>query len=122
MNLKNYIKPMAAFALICGAPLLQAQVLGGGLGGGLNGAMGGTLGNGMGSLGGNGQGSVGGNLGGDMGGALDHGDALRRHAGGAVERTRDMGSRAHDRVSSTRDAVGGTASSAASSKVRFAIG
>ena len=55
MNFKTFIKPVAAFALICGAPLLQAQVLGGGATGGLGGNLGGTLGNGMGSIGGNGQ-------------------------------------------------------------------
>ena len=37
MNFKTFIKPVAAFALICGAPLLQAQVLGGGATGGLGG-------------------------------------------------------------------------------------
>jgi hypothetical protein len=75
MNFKNLIRPMAAFALICGAPLVQAQVLGGGATGGLGGAVGGTLGGGMGSIGGNGQG----NAGGTLGGTLDHGDTLRRH-------------------------------------------
>ena len=44
MNFKHLIKPVAAFALICGAPLLQAQVLGGGATGGLGGTLGGSLG------------------------------------------------------------------------------
>jgi hypothetical protein len=64
---KNFLKSLAAFALICGAPLVQAQVLGGGATGGLGGNLGGTLGTGMGSgmgtLGGNGQGSLAGTLG-----------------------------------------------------------
>ncbi len=104
MNFKTFIKPVAAFALICGAPLIQAQVLGGGATGGLGGAVGGTLGGGMGSIGGTGQG----NAGGTLGGTLDHGDTLRRHTSGAVDRTRDTGSRVRDRATSTRDTVSGT--------------
>ena len=89
MNFKNFIKPVAAFALICGAPLVEAQVLGGGATGGLGGSLGGALGGGMGSIGGNGQGS----LGGTLGGGLDHGDTLRRHTTGAVERTLEIADR-----------------------------
>ena len=85
---KYFIKSAAAFALICGAPLLQAQVLGGGATGGLGGSLGGTLGGGMGSVGGMG------NAGGTLGGSLDHGDTLRRHASGAVDRTRETTGRA----------------------------
>ena len=88
------IKPVAVFALICGAPLLQAQVLGGGAGGGLGGSLGGTLGGGMGSIGGMGQGSANGAL----GGSLDHSDTLRRHATGALDRTRETTGRVRDRV------------------------
>jgi hypothetical protein len=108
---KNIIKSLAAFALIGGAPLLQAQVLGGGATGGLGGNLGGTLGNGMGSIGGSGQGSMGGTL----GGTFDHGDTLRRHTTGAVDRTRETGGRVRDRASGTRDVITGTGSSAASS-------
>jgi len=118
MNFKNFIKPVAAFALICGAPLLQAQVLGGGATGGLGGNLGGTLGNGMGSIGGNGQGSMGGTL----GGSLDHGDMLRRHTTGAVDRAHETGGRVRDRASGTRDAVAGTATSAASTATSSAQG
>src|SRR5687767_6068818 len=107
---KSIIKPMAAVALICGAPLIQAQVLGGGATGGLGGSLGGTLGNGMGSVGGMGQGNVGGTL----GGSLDHGDTLRRTSSGAVERTRDTTRRARqgvtDRAATTRDTAQGTLS------------
>ena len=111
MNFKYLIKPVAAFALICGAPLLQAQVLGGGATGGLGGTLGGTLGGGTGSIGGMGQGGVGGTL----GGSLDHGDTLRRHATGTVDRTREISGRVRDRAASTRDTVQGTAASTASS-------
>ena len=118
MNFKTFIKPVAAFALICGAPMLQAQVLGGGATGGLGGNLGGTLGNGMGSIGGNGQGSMGGTL----GGSLDHGDMLRRHTTGAVDRAHETGGRVRDRASGTRDAVAGTATSAASTATSSAQG
>src|SRR5215510_11328629 len=115
-NLK--IKTVAVLALICGAPLIQAQVLGGGAAGGLGGNLGGTLGNGMGSIGGNGQGS----LGGTLGGSLDHGDTLRRHTTGAVDRTREVGGRARERAAGTRDVITGTASSAASTAASSAQG
>src|SRR6478752_7463163 len=106
----NNFKTIAVLALICGAPLLQAQVLGGNAAGGLGGGLGGTLGSGMGSMSGNGQGAFGGNL----GGTFDHGDALRRHAGNAVDRTRDVGSRVHDRADNTRSAAQGAGESAVS--------
>src|SRR3954465_3254760 len=96
---KNFIKLIAACALIIGAPLVEAQVLGGGATGGLGGNLGGTLGNGMGSIGGNGQGSMDGTLGGN----LEHGAPLRRHTTGAVDRTRDVGGRVRDRAAGTRD-------------------
>ena len=115
MNFKNSIKTIAVFALICGAPLLQAQVLGGNATGGLGGGLGGTLSGAGGSLGGMGQGNVGGSI----GGTFDHGDTLRRHATGTVDRTREIGGEvrqgASDRASSTRDTAQGAASSAVSS-------
>jgi hypothetical protein len=86
MKFKYSIKPVAVFALICGAPLLQAQVLGGNATGGLGGGLGGTLSGAGGSIGGMGQGNVGGSI----GGTLDHGDTLRRHATGTVDRTREI--------------------------------
>src|SRR5262245_1589803 len=107
---KSIIKPVAAFALICGAPLIQAQVLGGGATGGLGGGLGGTLGNGMGSVNGMGHGGIDGTL----SGGLDHGDTLRRHASGAVERTRETTGRVKDRAATTRDNAHGALSSAAS--------
>ena len=66
MNIKHLIKPVAVLAVICGAPVLQAQILGGGAGGGLGGSLGGTLGSGMGSVGGMGQGGMNGALGGSL--------------------------------------------------------
>ena len=65
---------LAVFALICGAPLIQAQVLGGGAAGGLGGGLNGTLGGGMGSIGGAGNGAASGSL----GGGLDGTGTLRR--------------------------------------------
>ena len=73
-------KTLAALAVFCGAPLLHAQVLGGGATGGLGGNLGGTLGGGMGSIAAQGHGNVGGTL----GGAFDHGDTVRRAATGTV--------------------------------------
>ena len=64
MNIKHLIKPVAVLAFVCGAPVLQAQVLGGNAGGGLGGSLGGTLGGGMGSVGGMGQGNGTGAIGG----------------------------------------------------------
>src|SRR3954465_9579179 len=101
---KALIKSAVAFALVCGAPLIQAQVLGGG--GGLGGNLGGTLGGGMGSIGGMGQGSMNGTL----GGTFDHGDTLRRAGSDTLERTRDAGGRVRDRAAGTRDTVQGAAS------------
>src|SRR5688500_19852962 len=97
MNKSFFIKPVVAFALICGAPLLQAQVLGGNAGGALGGGLGGTLGGGMGSIGGMGQGSANGAL----GGSIDRTDTLRRHTSGTLERTRETTGQVRDRVSST---------------------
>src|SRR3954465_5402844 len=99
MNFKHVIKPVAAFALLCGAPLLQAQVLGGGAAGGLGGNLGGTLGSGMGSA----TGSI--------GGTFDRGDTLGG-ARGAVDRTRDTGRRVKDRAMNNRETAQTTASSA----------
>src|SRR4051812_6500950 len=87
-------KSIVSIALVCGAPLIQAQVLGGGATGGLGGSLGGTLGGGMGSIGGMGQGGVDG----AFGGTFDHGDTLRRTGSGALERTRDVGGRVRDRA------------------------
>ena len=95
MNIKHLIKPVAVLAFVCGAPALHAQILGGNAGGGLGGSLGGTLGGGMGSIGGMGQG----NGTGAIGGGIDRTDALRRHATGAVERTRDATGNVRDRVS-----------------------
>ena len=108
MNYKYLIKPVAVLALFCGAPVLQAQILGGGAGGGLGGSLGGTLGGGMGSIGGMGQG----NANGTLGGSLERTGELRRHATGAVDSTRDITRHVRDRVGSTRDTVQNTASSA----------
>src|SRR5688572_3712578 len=104
MNFKQLMKPLAAFALVCGAPLIQAQVLGGGgatggLGGNLGGSLGGSMGNSAGSIGGMGQGGATGTL----GGTLDHGDTLRRTGRGAIDRTRDTTGRVRDRAAATRD-------------------
>ena len=106
MNYKHLIKPVAVLALFCGAPVLQAQILGGGAGGGLGGSLGGTLGGGMGSIGGMGQG----NANGTLGGSLERTGELRRHATGAVDRTRETTGHVRDRVATTRDTVQNTAS------------
>src|SRR5215510_1207297 len=99
---KPLVQAMAVFALVSGAPLIQAQVLGGGATGGLGGNLGGTLGGGMGSIGGAGHG----NMGGTLGGSLDHADTLhRRTSSRAVERSRDVGGRVRDRAAGTRDTV-----------------
>ena len=104
MNYKHLIKPVAVLALFCGAPVLQAQILGGGAGGGLGGSLGGTLGGGMGSIGGMGQG----NANGALGGSLERTGELRRHATGAVDRTRETTGHVRDRVATTRDTVQNT--------------
>src|SRR5689334_21493038 len=116
--MNKYIKSAVALALVCRAPLLQAQVLGGNAGGALGGGLGGSLGGGMGSLGGMGNGSANGAL----SGSLYHGDLIRRTGTRSVERTRDVagnvgqrtrdvttraGERVRDGVSSTRDAAQG---------------
>src|SRR5688572_21753275 len=105
MNFKTFSKPfvkaIAAFALVCGAPLIQAQVLGGGAAGGLGGGLNGTLGRGMGSIGGAGQGDASGAL----GGGLDGAGTLRRTTSGAVDHTRETTGRVRDRAASTRDTV-----------------
>ncbi len=95
MNYKHLIKPVAVLALFCGAPVLQAQVLGGGAGGGLGGSLGGTLGAAWVPVGGMGQG----NANGALGGSLERTDELRRHTTGAVDRTRETTGRVRDRVS-----------------------
>src|SRR4051795_5506187 len=87
-------KSVVTMALVCGAPLIQAQVLGGGAGGGLGGGLGGALGGGMGSLGGMGHGGIDGSI----GGTIDHGDTLRRTSSGAIDRTRDATGRVRDRA------------------------
>src|SRR6476646_4831534 len=103
-------KSILTIALVGGATIAQAQVLGGGATGGLGGSLGGTLGGGMGSIGGMGQGG----LDGSLGGTFDHGDTLRRTGSGALDRTRDVGGRVKDRAAGTRDTVQGAASSATS--------
>src|SRR3982750_1648937 len=108
MNFKYLIRPVAVLALFCGAPVLQAQILGGNAAGGLGGSPGGTLGGGMGSIGGMGQG----NANGALGGGIDGTDTLRRHTSSAVERTRDTTGRVRDRVSTTHDTAQSAASSA----------
>src|SRR6476646_10484336 len=85
-------KSILTIALVGGATIAQAQVLGGGATGGLGGSLGGTLG----------------------GGTFDHGDTLRRTGSGALDRTRDVGGRVKDRAAGTRDTVQGAASSATS--------
>ena len=99
MNYKHLIKPVAVLALFCGAPVLQAQILGGGAGGGLGGSLGGTLGGGMGSIGGMGQG----NANGTLGGSLERTGELRRHATGTVDRTRETTGHVRDRVVTSRE-------------------
>jgi len=116
MNQK-FLKSAVAFALVCGAPLLQAQVLGGGAGGALGGGLGGSLGGGIGTLGGSGNGSMNGALDGSLGG-LAHGDTLRRAGAHAVERTReivnDAGQRAHEGAARSRDTAQGAATTVGS--------
>jgi hypothetical protein len=114
---KSFIKMAVAksvltIALIGGASVTQAQVLGGGAGGGLGGNLGGTLGGSMGSIGGVGQGSMNGTL----GGTIEHADTLRHTRSGALERTRDAGGHVRDRAAGTR----GTAQDAASSSGELA--
>src|ERR1043165_267924 len=104
-------KAIVTIQLVGSAPVIHAQVLGGGAGGGLGGNLGGTLGGGMGSIGGMGQGGMNGTL----GGPFCHGDALRRTGSGALDRTREAGGRVRDRAAGTRDTVQGAASSATSS-------
>ena len=110
MNFKTFIKPVAAFALICGAPLIQAQVLGGGATGGLGGAWAARWA-----------------VAWDPSAAMARATRVARWAArsitatrcvarpGAVDRTRETGGRVRDRAASTRDTVRGTASSATSS-------